>query len=152
MSDYLKFCPNCRRKVNNDDNIESAYYLYLYDNDYECHKCHEELIDVQITRNDAFIMQHTSDTIGFLEAMIELQEKDPIDYQLKINQFKTQYQQQKAMRRQKNDNIPRCPTCNSTNLSKISTAKKATKIGLFGIFGAGDVGKTWKCNNCGTKW
>lgn len=25
-------------------------------------------------------------------------------------------------------------------------------IGLFGIFGAGDLGKTWKCNNCGSKW
>lgn len=48
--------------------------------------------------------------------------------------------------------IPKCPICNSTNLSKISSVKKATKIGLFGIFGAGDVGKTWKCNNCGSKF
>ena len=40
----------------------------------------------------------------------------------------------------------------STNLSKISTFKKATKIGLFGIFGAGDIGKTWKCNDCGSKF
>ena len=47
---------------------------------------------------------------------------------------------------------PKCPICNSTNLSKISTIKKATKIGLFGIFGAGDIGKTYKCNNCGSKF
>lgn len=51
-----------------------------------------------------------------------------------------------------NSNIPRCPICNSTNLSKISNLKKAGKIGLFGIFGAGDIGKTWKCNNCGSKF
>lgn len=49
-------------------------------------------------------------------------------------------------------NKPHCPICNSTNLSKISTVKKATKIGVFGIFGAGDVGKTYKCNNCGSRF
>ena len=49
-------------------------------------------------------------------------------------------------------NMPHCPICNSTNLSKISTVKKATKIGLFGIFGAGDIGKTYKCNNCGSRF
>ena len=49
-------------------------------------------------------------------------------------------------------NTPKCPICQSTNLSKISNLKKAGKIGLFGIFGAGDIGKTWKCNNCGSKF
>lgn len=50
------------------------------------------------------------------------------------------------------ETIPKCPICSSTNLSKISTVKKATKVGLFGLFGAGDVGKTWRCNNCGSKF
>lgn len=49
-------------------------------------------------------------------------------------------------------NVPKCPICNSTNLSKISAMKKAGKIGLFGIFGAGDIGKTYKCNNCGSRF
>lgn len=49
-------------------------------------------------------------------------------------------------------NIPKCPICQSTNLSKITTAQKAGKIALFGIFGMGDNGKTWKCNNCGSKF
>ena len=49
-------------------------------------------------------------------------------------------------------NKPHCPICNSTNLSKISNLGKAAKIGMFGIFGAGDLGKTWKCNNCGSKF
>lgn len=49
-------------------------------------------------------------------------------------------------------NIPKCPTCGSTNLSKITLAHKAGKIALFGVFGMGDNGKTWKCNNCGSKW
>lgn len=45
-----------------------------------------------------------------------------------------------------------CPVCNSTSLSKISNVGKVAKIGAFGILGAGDLGKTWKCNNCGTKF
>lgn len=49
-------------------------------------------------------------------------------------------------------NIPKCPICNSTNLTKISNAGKAAKVGFFGIFGAGDLGKTWKCNNCGSRF
>lgn len=59
---------------------------------------------------------------------------------------------QESSTEKEEDNRPKCPTCGSTDLSKISTVKKATKIGLFGIFGAGDIGKTWKCNNCGSKW
>ena len=49
-------------------------------------------------------------------------------------------------------NKPKCPICQSTNLSKITTVQKAGKIALFGIFGMGDNGKTWKCNNCGSKF
>lgn len=49
-------------------------------------------------------------------------------------------------------NIPKCPICQSTNLSKITATKKAMKIAAFGIFGMGDNGKTWKCNNCGSKF
>ncbi len=49
-------------------------------------------------------------------------------------------------------NVPKCPICGSTDLSKITIAHKAGKIALFGIFGIGDNGKTWKCNNCGSKF
>ncbi|MBD5537827.1 MAG: SEC-C domain-containing protein [Lachnospiraceae bacterium] len=49
-------------------------------------------------------------------------------------------------------NKPKCPICGSTNLSKITTTKKVMKIAAFGIFGMGDNGKTWKCNNCDSKF
>lgn len=52
----------------------------------------------------------------------------------------------------KKSNVPKCPICGSTSLSKISNAHKVGKIALFGIFGMGDNGKTWKCNNCGSKF
>ena len=46
----------------------------------------------------------------------------------------------------------KCPYCESTDLTKLSVLGKAAKVGLFGIFGAGSLGKTWKCNNCGSKF
>lgn len=49
-------------------------------------------------------------------------------------------------------NKPKCPICGSTNLSKITATKKVMKIAAFGIFGMGDNGKTWKCNNCDSKF
>ena len=50
-------------------------------------------------------------------------------------------------------NKPKCPTCKSTNLKKISVSTRAVKTSLFGIFGAmDDAGKTYKCNNCGSKF
>lgn len=48
--------------------------------------------------------------------------------------------------------IPKCPICQSTNLSRISAVTKVAKIMAFGILGMGDNGKTWKCNDCGSKF
>lgn len=58
----------------------------------------------------------------------------------------------KEREERKQANVPKCPICGSTNLSKITITHKAGKIALFGIFGMGDNGKTWKCNNCGSKF
>ena len=48
--------------------------------------------------------------------------------------------------------VPKCPICGSENLTRLTTMKKAAKIALVGIYGLGDCGKTWKCNNCGSKF
>lgn len=55
-------------------------------------------------------------------------------------------------RPQPKSNTPQCPICKSTKLKKIAVTKKAAKISVFGIFGAGDLGKTWRCENCGSKF
>ena len=96
------------------------------------------------------VISSISNNLTFVHAMEDLKQSSPIEFQLKLSQFKTSLTQQEN--NIKTDNQPKCPICNSTNLSKISVAKKATKIGLFGIFGAGDLGKAWKCNNCGSKF
>lgn len=77
------------------------------------------------------------------------QESDRYYAELQHNARQRQLEQQRI---EKQQNTPKCPICQSTNLSKITTVQKAGKIALFGIFGMGDNGKTWKCNNCGSKF
>ena len=113
--------------------------------------CNGNFIETSLSYDDLITISRISNDNDFFQAMIDLKEKDIIEYNLKMSQFRSQVAQQKSSS-VRNDNRPKCPICNSTNLSKISTAKKATKVGLFGIFGAGDIGKTWKCNNCGSKF
>lgn len=50
-------------------------------------------------------------------------------------------------------NIPKCPICGSTNINKITVGSRAVKTAVFGVVGAvDDAGKTYKCNNCGSKF
>jgi len=80
--------------------------------------------------------------------MNDLAETDPIEFQLKMSQFRNQLEQQKQMEQVgSNDNIPKCPYCNSTNLKKISTGEKVTNIALFGLLG-NKRKYQWHCNSC----
>ena len=79
-----------------------------------------------------------------------LKESDPIEFQFKLSQFKTQLQQKESSKIQ-NDTTPKCPTCGSTNLSKVSTMSKAGSVFMFGLLSQ-KVKKTWHCDNCGYEW
>ena len=80
--------------------------------------------------------------------MINLYQKDIIEYELKMSQFRQQLEEKK----QAQHNCPKCAICGSTDLSKITATQKAGKAVLFGLFAAGDMSKTWKCNKCGSKF
>lgn len=64
--------------------------------------------------------------------------------------------------RLKNANIPRCPICQSTNLKKLGKFSFMNSFGVnmndggipsvFPVFGMKQNDKTWKCNNCGSKF
>lgn len=148
MSKKTMFCKSCREKE-----IEPFLgYMTFCNSDKICPYCKTELQELNFPADDFnFLRNKVSKNINFLESMIKLHDTDPIEYQLKMSQFRANLDsvEQKSSIP---DNRPKCPTCGSTNLSKISTVKKATKIGLFGIFGAGDIGKTYKCNNCGSRF
>ena len=87
---------------------------------------------------------------SFILAMDELKQEDPIEFQLKMSQFKTQLQQQNSNTTTVS-NTPKCPTCGSTNIKKISGLAKAGSVAMFGILSR-KVHKQWHCNNCGSEW
>ncbi len=138
MSDLVKKCKKCN-------------YIGIYSQDYNIHKnCGGELEIVDITCDDLITISHISTDKSFLQAMIDLKETDPIEYQLKMSQFKTQLGQQKNTKIQA-DNRPKCPTCNSTNIKPISTTSKVVGVALFGLLST-KRHKVFHCNNCGYEW
>lgn len=107
--------------------------------------------DTEIADED--IIKQISTDEAFVNAMISLKEKDPIEYQLKIQQFKTQLQQQEQPKSEptQSSNQPKCPHCSSTKIAKISGTERAGSILMWGIFSK-KINKSFKCNNCGYTW
>lgn len=127
------WCINCESVVK-DSNV--------------CNKCNSNnLVKInngEITIGELLVLKHISKDVSFIEAMINLKESDPIEYQLKMSQFKTQAEQQSSI---KQDNKVHCKYCNSTNVKKISNISKAGSVAMFGIFSK-KVHKEWHCNSC----
>ena len=143
--------PKLQKKMNNDDKPQGIYlYEWDYDDTCICDECKSKLNDVPISTEEYMTITEISNTIGFLEAMIKLKQKDIIKFQSRMFQFKTQLAQQEN-NKAKNDNTPKCPTCGSTNIKKISLTKKAVGGALFGLFSS-NVRKTMYCKNCDYKW
>lgn len=81
----------------------------------------------------------------FLKAMQELKEKDIIEYELKMSQFRSQVEQ-KNKAREEEANRPRCPKCGSTS---IATTTRGYSL-LTGFLGSGKPINV--CQRCGHKW
>ena len=81
--------------------------------------------------------------------MNELKEKDVIEYELKMSQFRNQVKQQDQNKLEPNK--PKCPHCSSINIASIGTAERVGSIALWGIFSK-KINKSFKCNNCGYTW
>lgn len=146
MSEQLKVCKKCVK--NPLDNIMNGYFDYLYDDDYECPICHLKLEDSSVTSDEYLVMYKVSDDIIFLEAMINLKDEDPIEYQLKLNQLKLQKEQMEAIeqKKQENSNKVMCPECGCTD---IGVANRGYSL-IWGFLGSG---KTMNvCKKCGHKW
>ena len=125
----LKICPICRS---------------LYPEDFvKCDRCNEELID-----NEVYKKWNDNKRNEYMRKYKPMYKTEPSS--VTVNKLSVSIQHKQDITQQQN--IPKCPICQSTNLSKITAVQKAGKIALFGIFGMGDNSKTWKCNNCGSKF
>lgn len=112
--------------------------------------CGGKMFDTGMKFDEYLIVSKISKDNAFLNAMIELKEKDPIEFQLKMNQFKTQVQQQESGN-SNNANVLKCPTCSSTKVKKISTTSKVAGAAMFGLFSK-TARSQFKCEQCGYKW
>lgn len=100
---------------------------------------------------EADLMIYSKDRT-FLDAMMDLHEKDPIEYQLKLNQLKIQREQQKQLKddlekkKMEEKNQVHCPKCGST---AITTGARGTN-GFWGFLGASKTVN--RCGKCGYTW
>lgn len=117
----------------------------------KCRKCGEDtLIATSMTDEEFCILCDVAPKNNELcSLMIDLKEKDPIEYQLKMSQFKTQVQQQESIKNQQSEQLKvHCPYCNSTNVKKISGTERVASVAMMGIFSK-KINKSFKCNACG---
>lgn len=161
-TDYVKFCPVCNETKQNTslcfnnerfrEFTKGYFYLFEPKEDTKICPCCEKgvLEDSSLTFEEFKIIDNVSDSDRqFLEAMIDLKKKDPIEYQLKMSQFKANLKQQEQVQESMvEENTIHCPYCNSTNVKKITTTSKAVHTAIFGIFSMGRNSKQWHCNDC----
>lgn len=142
----VKFCKNCRNK-NINDLAYSGYYHYLADECYECPRidCSSKLIDINMSSVDFNTIINVSKDITFLEAMISLKQKDIIEYETRMSQFRSQVEQQKVTKAEESNKI-KCPKCNSTS---ITAGQRGFSI-VTGFIGSSKTVN--RCANCGYKW
>lgn len=98
-----------------------------------------------LSHDDLIILGKISSDDSFIQAMIELKEKDVIEFQLKMSQFRNQIEQQKNSNQQEPEQIT-CPKCGSTN---IQSTNRGYSI-LTGFIGSGSPRNV--CQKCGFKW
>lgn len=143
MGEIVLKCNKCGR-----------FYVAGETNDIGCidnfKNCGGKMLDTGMKFDEYLIVSKISKDRTFLNAMIDLKEKDPIEFQLKISQFKTQVQQQESIKTQ-NDNTPRCPHCKSINIKSISGLNRGASVAMWGIFSK-KINKSFECKQCGYTW
>lgn len=139
----VKFCSMCQK--NNIPPRHPGYFFWFNDDDYECSYDKNKLIDCNITQEELDIIASISSNSSFIKAMDDLKQKDPIEFNLKMSQFKTQVYQQQTQQNNNKD-ILHCPKCNST---AITTGARGVN-NFWGMLGASKTVN--RCGNCGFTW
>lgn len=155
----VKFiCENC------------GYRTILNTTDYKCPVCEFELTKLGFLDGHKLVNLNNEQKIQWLEKKIG----HPLSEEMLAlrNQWhenkRIEHEKQREEERQRRmlksieygkqlmeerSRVPKCPICGSTNLKKITITTRAVKMAAFGTIGAiDDAGKTYKCENCGSKF
>lgn len=125
--------------------------IYLDNSQLKCNYCNStntEIINSSITMGEYFELCKISKEGKFLKAMIDLHEKDIIEYELKMSQFRNQAEQQKSLQNAQNrqeNNVPKCPRCGSTQIQMVPR-----RFSLLTGFATNKTDRV--CVNCKYKW
>jgi DNA-directed RNA polymerase subunit M/transcription elongation factor TFIIS len=149
MQEFVRVCPICASK--NDRNLFTGkfqvpgwfdYYISEEAADTTCpfHK-EQKLIKKSMTCKEFDILSVISNEPSFMDIMESLKEENPVEYQLKLAQFKTQAAQIKAEVKK-----VKCPKCGSTS---ITTGARGVNM-FWGVIGASKTVN--RCANCGYTW
>lgn len=148
-----KICPNCNTKITElPSDITGKYNCFsglnLYSIDWLDSR--QLFIEEYVSQFSEFQLELYQKELMRLqksaECHFQYEEDQKEKYMSKINQ-----EAQKILDKQ--NCIPKCPICGSTNIKKITMTTRAVKTATFGIAGAvDDAGKTYKCDNCGSKF
>lgn len=87
----------------------------------------------------------TNKNYAVVDAMIELRQKDIIEYELKMNQFRDRATQIRLAKIAEEERV-KCPRCGSTN---ITTGQRGFKL-TTGFIGSNKTVN--RCGNCGYSW
>lgn len=130
---YIKFHQNSLL-VNRNNNEEAIKFLYKYNSIMK-------LNNLKGTIGDYIEVSNISHDGNFILQMLKLKNDDPIEYELKMAQFREIAERKKA-----EESKPRCPKCGSTS---IATVNKGYSL-LTGFLGSGKPMNV--CQSCGHKW
>lgn len=111
-----------------------------------CPYCGTKLIDTGISFDDAITIRDFSDfNKDIFNMMIDLHQKDLIEYTAKINTMKANIEKTKMIKKEI-DTTPKCPKCGST---AITTGARGANW-AWGFIGASQTVN--RCGNCGYTW
>lgn len=156
---FVKVCPRCTEtgedgvlgtndatvKMNNE--FCRGFITWLEEDEDECPFCSTKVKPTSMPVDDFYTLRTVSNyNRELLEAMIALKEKDVIEYELKMSQFRNQAQRIEQTKPKQTEKKITCPKCGSTNI--ISGTRGFTFT--TGFLGSGNYRKV--CENCGHKW
>lgn len=127
-----RLCLDCG-ELNNTDDIVCKYCGSKNTTD--------EINNLKGTIGDYIEVSNISHDGNFILQMLKLKNDDPIEYELKMAQFREIAERKKA-----EESKPRCPKCGSTS---IATVNKGYSL-LTGFLGSGKPMNV--CQSCGHKW
>lgn len=152
---FSKKCDFCKTKMELlPEELKYKYHIFVEDWSKTSDK--EKLL-----REENFVMGELKDNplFSFDDYKKQFQK------QIQLNQKLDEWEKQKMLEQQaknlaqmqkekdKVNCIPKCPICGSQNVQKITITTRAVKTVAFGVVGVvDDAGKTFKCENCGSKF